>query len=121
MLWYDEYIERYTHHCGGAIINRRQIVSAAHCFQEEKANVETWIVLAGVTDIYIPKLYELGYNRTAVGKLPNVYLPEEIISHGGFRPTGFVNDIAIINLKEPLKFGREINSIKLARRPPKGM
>ena len=48
-----------------------------------------------------------------------MYEPKEIIPHGGFLESGFVNDIAIINLKRPLKLNnRLIGTIALASKPP---
>ena len=39
--------------------------------------------------------------------------------HGGYRKVGFVNDIAMINLKQPLKLTEKpIGSVKLALKPP---
>ena len=117
--WYSEDHQRYIHQCGGSIINKHQILSAAHCFRPPKNKIKDWIIIAGKTDIYNPELHGLGRNRDAVGLLPHVYLPKEIIKHGGYRHIGFVNDIAIVNLKRPLRFGGNINPIKLAFRPPK--
>ena len=60
-----------------------------------------------------------GRRRKAINSLENVIGPKEIIVHGGYRSVGFVNDIAIINLHQPLKLTEKpIGSIKLASKPP---
>ena len=113
---YDTKRQRYIHYCGGAIINKYQIVSAAHCF-EHNSNPQDWIIIAGRKDIYMPEIHKSPIkNRLNITKyLENVYLPKEIVMHGGRRKIGYVNDIAIINLKKPLKLnGKTMTSIKLA-------
>ena len=60
-----------------------------------------------------------GRRRKAINSLENVIGPKEIIVHGGYRSVGFVNDIAIINLHQPLKLmEKPISSIKWALKPP---
>ena len=81
-------------------------------------------MIAGRNDIYMPKLHKgrvEGRRFKAIKTLENVVGPKEIILHGGYRSVGFVNDIAIVNLKQPLKLTEKpMGSIKLALQPPKG-
>merc|ERR1711953_512553 len=117
---YNRAKKKYVHNCGGSIINKYQIISAAHCFDRSK-NPEDWIVIVGKNDIYMPKLHkgQKGRRRKAINSLENVVGPKEIIVHGGYRSVGFVNDIAIINLHQPLKLmEKPISSIKWALKPP---
>ena len=114
--------KKYVHNCGGSIINKYQVISAAHCFRKSK-NPRDWIVIAGRNDIYMPKLHKgrvEGRRFKAIKTLENVVGPKEIILHGGYSRVGFVNDIAIVNLKQPLKLTEKpIGSIKLALKPPR--
>ena len=115
---YDDLHDKYRHECGGSIINKYQILSAAHCFKESK-NPQDWIVIAGRNDFYIPRLHKPKGRYKVTENLKNVFIPKDIILHGGYRKVGKVNDIAIINLKQPLKLTEKpIGSIELALKPP---
>ena len=115
---YDDLHDKYRHECGGSIINKYQILSAAHCFKESQ-NPQDWIVIAGRNDFYIPRLHKPKGRYKVTENLKNVFIPKDIILHGGYRKVGKVNDIAIINLKQPLKLTEKpIGSIELALKPP---
>ena len=47
-------LDYYPHVCGGSIVNKWQIISAAHCFVEENSDriiMEEWAVLPKVSDL----------------------------------------------------------------------
>ena len=118
---YDSKFKRYIHSCGGIIINRYQIVTAGHCF-ERQSSPQDWIIIAGRNDIYIPEIHKSPITDRLhnANNLENVYLPKEIIVHGGHRKDGEVNDISMIILKKPLKLDdKTMTSIKLASNTPK--
>ncbi|ODM90950.1 Serine protease easter [Orchesella cincta] len=86
----------FDHFCAGIIINKRYIVSSAHCYQQ--AN---------------PRYVRLGeYDLDTLIDQGNEYLPqsrredvriEKLTPHPDFNPTTFANDIALIRLEKPLE------------------
>ena len=56
-MYDNDVYKRYIHQCGGSIINKYQILTAAHCFQKSQ-NPQDWIVIVGKNDIYMPKLHK---------------------------------------------------------------
>uniref|UniRef100_T1J964 Peptidase S1 domain-containing protein n=1 Tax=Strigamia maritima TaxID=126957 RepID=T1J964_STRMM len=78
------------HFCGGAIIDERTIVTAAHCV--EGVSASSVKVVAGE--------HRLNYNE---GTEQTVSV-SRIISHRYFDSQALINDIAILKLSTPLKF-----------------
>lgn len=76
-----------AHNCGGAIINNRWILTAAHCI--DGMTVDYYRVRAGTIN------YRLG------GVL---YTPEKLIPHENYNNPQFNNDIGLIKVKETIDF-----------------
>ena len=73
--------QRYQHHCGGSILNRYQIITAAHCFGKGKGNPSDWIILVGKNNIRRKEIHQSKITRHKAMTLKNVYIPKKIILH----------------------------------------
>ena len=77
--------------CGGSILNRYQILSAAHCFEHGRGNPSDWIILVGKNNIRRKEIHQSKITRHKAKKLKNVYVAKKIIVHERWRvifPTG---------------------------------
>lgn len=85
-----------AHFCGGSVYSDRWIITAAHC--TEKLTPSKIVVTAGT-------------NRLFPGAIRrNV---KRIISHKGFNGATYNNDIALLELFDPLPLGTQISAVPL--------
>ena len=87
----------YAFYCGGAILNSRQILTAAHCILEP--NRPPFVVVPG-----------LNYTKIFIGE-PNTwdqkgYQVQHVFDHEDYDDLTLVNDIAILTLTEPLDLSK---------------
>ena len=93
-----------SHTCGGSIISRNYILTAAHCVGAEDEN--------GFYHVYEPELFTIragSTNRLIGGVLKQVV---EITVHENYG--NFINDVALLKLDSPLVFSQNIKAIPLA-------
>ncbi|KAK4873166.1 hypothetical protein RN001_015195 [Aquatica leii] len=94
--------QRYynSHNCGGSIIDRNTILTAAHCIN--RTPVEYATIVAGTN-----KLKEGG----------ETYSVLRIIVHESWNPIRFTDDIAVIKVTNPIEYTIYIQPIALNDKP----
>uniref|UniRef100_A0A3Q2DDC1 Transmembrane serine protease 5 n=1 Tax=Cyprinodon variegatus TaxID=28743 RepID=A0A3Q2DDC1_CYPVA len=91
------------HNCGGSIITRHWIVTAAHCVHNYRLpQVSSWVVYAGIV------------TRSSATIAQNAgYVVEKIIYNKNYNHRSHDSDIALIKLRRPLNFSDTIRPICL--------
>ncbi|XP_034488992.1 chymotrypsin-2 [Drosophila innubila] len=89
------------HSCGGAIIDERWILTAAHCIHGKSP--EVFRVLTGTQDLQqnVSKYYYL----------------DRIVEHCNYEPRKYRNDIALLHLNESIVFDNATQRVELDHEP----
>ncbi|XP_017758253.1 PREDICTED: uncharacterized protein LOC108549401 [Eufriesea mexicana] len=104
--WQVALYKEGDYQCGGALINERWILSAAHCFYH--AQDEYWVARIGATRRgSFPSPYE------------QVLRLDHISLHPDYIDNGFINDIAMLRLEEPVTFSDYVRPVCLPESEPK--
>ncbi|KAJ8255718.1 hypothetical protein COCON_G00195820 [Conger conger] len=74
--------------CGGTILNEYFILSAAHCMNQTRS----FYVIVGEFD------------REKEEGTETIHMVEEVLTHRGYVPETYHNDIALIKLQTPIRF-----------------
>ncbi|XP_044258528.1 trypsin alpha-3-like [Tribolium madens] len=90
-------------YCGGTIIDKKHILTAAHCCNPE----EGLIVKPSEMTVVIGNLDLYSYDKLCVKKVQNIFI------HEGFNLSAITNDIAVIRLVDNLEFSKDIQAINL--------
>ncbi|XP_003707051.3 uncharacterized protein LOC100882162 isoform X1 [Megachile rotundata] len=104
--WQVALYKEGDYQCGGALINERWILSAAHCFYH--AQDEYWVARIGATRRgSFPSPYE------------QVLRVDHISLHPDYIDNGFINDIAMLRLEKPVIFSDYVRPVCLPQAEPK--
>ncbi|KAF7235898.1 Transmembrane protease serine 9 [Varanus komodoensis] len=97
--WQASLKEGPQHFCGATIIGDRWLISAAHCFANTK--VEHMAAFAGTTAL------------SAVGGSSVKVRVQRVVTHPAYNAARLDFDVALLELTQPLPFGKEIQPICL--------
>ncbi|XP_043283176.1 transmembrane protease serine 9-like [Venturia canescens] len=93
---YQVSLRRYSHFCGGSIINSRWILTAAHCIVGSSNH--------GIVVV-------VGTNQLSQGG--DSYQSDFVLAHPEYTPSIFANDVGLVRVSKDIVFSEKVQPVKL--------
>ncbi|XP_041030324.1 transmembrane protease serine 5-like isoform X2 [Carcharodon carcharias] len=99
--WQVTLYYQYKHMCGGSIIDRYWVLTAAHCVHRSPF-AYNWLVYAGILD-----------RQVILFSSVTSYVVEKIIYNSNYDDETHDYDIALLKLKKPIEFSNTVRAVCL--------